>query len=209
MTKQELFGAIEQLNGDNLIILAGKIQREDTSYLQSYEALAEFFAATRFEQPNDFVCAAHLVYAWMPKVLNLNFEAGEEDLIQPALVALKAAAGDAPLAEDQLLAIAAPFNGSLVAPSKMLHFRNPDLYAIWDSRVVKGLLSLRQAGILQKPHHQLMQRLDLFLAYQEKMRMLVREEPVRSMEVLGLAGATAMRRAEYCLFLAGRGRNES
>ncbi len=85
----------------------------------------------------------------------------------------------------------------------MLHFRNPSLYAIWDSRVVLGLLRTDGSPAAQKPHHQLMQRVDLFTAYQERLRTLTEDTRVQSMQVPGLGKATAMRRAEYCLFWRG------
>ncbi len=83
MTRSDITDAIGRLDAERLTDVASGIEAQDSSYLSSYEALAEFFAATPFDQINDFIRAAHLVYAWMPRVLKLEFKADGERLDRP------------------------------------------------------------------------------------------------------------------------------
>jgi hypothetical protein len=52
------------------------------------------------------------------------------------------------------------FNNSLIGTSKILHFLNPENYAIWDSRVFRYLTNHKL-----KPHTYRLENIPLYLSY--------------------------------------------
>lgn len=101
-----------------------------SSYLASYPALIEHFQAIERFTANQFIVAAHLVYGWMPTILTLNFSSLPE-----ALPLINAARRGVILTAPELALLAGTVNNSVIGASKLLHFTNPSLYPIWDSRV--------------------------------------------------------------------------
>lgn len=106
---------------------------QDDSYVASYPYLLKYFSSKTSFAPEDVVLGAHMAYGWMPTVLELYPEPGN-DLVTAAELLTKAKAGSA-LTATELESLAALVNNSLVGASKLLHFVAPDHYAIWDSRV--------------------------------------------------------------------------
>ncbi len=178
--------------------------KNDQPYLAAYPHLRHFISECAFETDADFILAAHLVYAWMPRVLKLTITGADGiNLLQPASEALRKAKGADSLSASELQSIAAPFNGSYVAPSKLLHFRNPTRYAIWDSRVLRGIVRITGNPDFNIYHYH-MCRLELFEAYQNKLFELASELPTGYIYIPGQEKATPLRRLEYLLFVAGR-----
>lgn len=74
MIKETLREAIRTLSIDKIETVAHQISTtEEDHYLRSYAALRDFISGSAFAKTDDFVLAAHLVYAWMPRVLKLEF----------------------------------------------------------------------------------------------------------------------------------------
>lgn len=109
------------------------IMRDD-SYVISYPHLIAFFANKNLILPADVVCGAHMVYGWMPTVLELYPDRERIDLDEAArLLTLAKTSGS--LTQGQLESLAGLVNNSLVGASKLLHFVAPTHFAIWDSKV--------------------------------------------------------------------------
>ena len=78
---------------------------------------------------------AHLVYGWMPKILNYSRKNNQDwEIFQATLI------------ENQNEALSVveniqfpPTNNAWVGMSKTLHFLNPMMFPIWDSKVAKVL----------------------------------------------------------------------
>lgn len=73
---------------------------------------------------------ACLAYAWMPTILNFKSQKFAE-----SLQALNQARQGELISKKQYDILARLINNSEVGASKLLHFVNPNKYAIWDSRV--------------------------------------------------------------------------
>jgi hypothetical protein len=81
-----------------------------------------------------FVRGAHLVYGWMPKVLNLHTQPPNLTLAQAAAL-LESARTQGIISDEHLSQLVSVVNNSIVGTSKLLHFVRPDIFPIWDSNV--------------------------------------------------------------------------
>lgn len=115
------------------------------TYIRSYPHLLSYFQSKREFNSSDFVCGAHMVYGWMPTILELHPEPPNVDLDAAALILTNARSTRA-LVDSELDRLAEVMNNSLVGVSKLLHFAAPDSFAIWDSRIYTYLHG-------RKPHH--------------------------------------------------------
>jgi hypothetical protein len=82
----------------------------------------------------EFICGTHIVYGWMPTVLDLNptnipngLKRGAELLTQVKETKR--------LTDIEIALLAKLVNNSLVGTSKLLHFTAPNAFAIWDSKI--------------------------------------------------------------------------
>ena len=108
--------------------------RPGNSYIRSYPHILSYFADKTTFDTADFVRGAHLVYGWMPTVLNLYPEPPNIDLAGGAALLTKARA-DGKLSDEEIARLAKLVNNSLVGASKLLHFVAPNDFAIWDSKI--------------------------------------------------------------------------
>jgi len=108
--------------------------RADESYIISYPHLLDFFATKATISAGDVVCGAHMVYGWMPTILDLYTKAHGLDLVGAAQL-LNKARDAGTLTDADLQRLAGLINNSLVGASKLLHFVAPSQFAIWDSKV--------------------------------------------------------------------------
>jgi hypothetical protein len=106
----------------------------ENSYIIAYPYILVHFQSLNDFTERDFVCGAHIVYGWMPTVLDLNpakssinFRRGGELLTQ--------ARRDGNLSDTEIQQLAGLVNRSLVGVSKLLHFTAPNAFAIWDSKI--------------------------------------------------------------------------
>lgn len=76
----------------------------------------------------------------MPKIINLNLDKEEQVLDLLNLVKKGGL-----LIEPELEILKKAINNSLVGLSKLLHFINPEIYAIWDSRIYRYLTEKKTA----------------------------------------------------------------
>lgn len=106
----------------------------DDSHVDSYPYLLEYFSSKPSFDAGDVVRGAHMIYGWMPTILELHPEQGRSGLDEAAQTLAKAKAGSA-LFDEEIETLAALVNNSLVGASKLLHFVAPNHFPIWDSKV--------------------------------------------------------------------------
>ena len=106
-------------------------EKRKRSYLISYPHFVRFFAEREKIDVQELVIGANFTYGWMPtvfvwkndnfdSVLNLLNDVKNKNLI---------------LSTDEFLEIKSLINESIVGTSKILHFINPSIYPIWDSKI--------------------------------------------------------------------------
>jgi len=105
--------------------------------------LAHFRSMPRPLAESDLIAALHIVYGWMPTIarpgLSLRVIAESRAKLLQTMEAARIAREPAlTTAEVDLLKRFA--NNSTVGASKLLHFFNPAVYAIWDSRVARRFM---------------------------------------------------------------------
>ncbi len=101
------------------------------SYSASYPEFLKYFNDINGQlTDHHLVIGSHFVYGWMPTIVKLKIsELGE------VLTALNKAKAGGKLKADELVLLKKCINNSIVGASKLLHFINPNIYAIWDSRI--------------------------------------------------------------------------
>jgi hypothetical protein len=104
------------------------------SYILSYPHLVSYFASRPAITPDEVVQGAHMVYGWMPTVLELDMAAAKGASLQ-RIATLLGLAREGDLDGRQLGELKGMVNNSIVGASKLLHFVAPDRYPIWDSRI--------------------------------------------------------------------------
>ena len=77
---------------------------------------------------------AHLAYGWMPTILSFHFN---ENMSRHLLNAYEVNNFQSGLSIVNALKFS-PVNNSWVGLSKVLHFMNPEIFPIWDSKVAKN-----------------------------------------------------------------------
>jgi hypothetical protein len=118
---------------------------QDDSYILSYPHILSYFSAKSTFDAADLVRGAHMVYGWMPTVLELYPDPPNHDLAAGAALLTKAKSAGA-LSDQEIGSLSAIINNSLVGASKLLHFVAPDQFAIWDSKIYAFVFE-------KKPHN--------------------------------------------------------
>lgn len=109
-----------------------KIQR-DSDYL-SYPEFLKYFNDLKIITRHNLTIGINFTYGWMPTIFDFRSDNFDEALD----ILNKAKSGIKPTA-DNLALLKGLLNNSLVGTTKLLHFINPDNFAIWDSRVYRYL----------------------------------------------------------------------
>ncbi|MDG1331201.1 MAG: hypothetical protein P8P74_02650 [Crocinitomicaceae bacterium] len=132
---------------ENLVIdipklsLATRVSEKRTlSYIISYPHFIQFVQDKEILQRQELTIAANLVYAWMPTVFvwkNDNF-----DRVLELLNDVKK--NNLQLSKGEFKEVKSLINNSVVGTSKILHFMNPTLYPIWDSKINVFLGGIKQ-----------------------------------------------------------------
>ena len=107
-----------------------KKQTYDISYLEFLKYFNNIETITK----HHLIIGINFTYGWMPTIFDFRSENFEEALD----ILNKAKSGVVPTVE-QLKILKGLFNNSLVGATKLLHFINPEKFAIWDSRVYNYL----------------------------------------------------------------------
>ena len=120
------------------------------SYLLSYPEFIAYFADLDEITRHNVIIAANFTYGWMPRILTFK----SQDLAT-AVAILNAARGQRVIGERELSSLRNLIDNSLVGVSKLLHFINPTLYAIWDRRVYTYINGSYSQVQIQKPRNYL------------------------------------------------------
>lgn len=113
-----------------------KFKKDDkiNSYMISYPHFLKYFEDRTNIDEHDLIIGINFVYGWIPTIFNYcstNFK-------DASVILNRAKQGYIPTTND-LNTLKGLFNNSLVGTSKLLHFINPEYFAIWDSKVYKYL----------------------------------------------------------------------
>tara|TARA_R100000935_G_scaffold58100_1_gene93915 strand:+ start:83 stop:646 length:564 start_codon:yes stop_codon:yes gene_type:complete len=123
---------------------------EENSYLNSYQEFIEYFKNVTKIEKHHLVISSHFVYGWMPTILKLKLTNLDE-----VLSILNKAKTNEILNSNELEILRLSINNSLVGSSKLLHFINPKIYPIWDSKIFKYWSGNKTTYGIQKPENYL------------------------------------------------------
>jgi hypothetical protein len=175
----------------------GKKRRE--SYKNAYPFFVQYFKGVEEIKEKDLVIAAHFVYGWMPRVLTLKF-----DNIEDVLKTLNKAKQNVVLDEKEIQLLMVCINNSLVGVSKVLHFINPNKYAIWDSNIYAYLKNEHNSKGKNKQSG--IKNVELYLGYLRKLDEIAKQHKFQVLyEAIKLKikyAVTPMRAIEYVMFHA-------
>jgi hypothetical protein len=104
------------------------------NYEISYREFLKYFKDTKTITKHNLVVSINFTYGWMPTIFNFR----SDNFNQAIKILNNAKKGIVPTCH-QLDILKGLFNNSLVGTSKLLHFINPDKFAILDSRVYRYL----------------------------------------------------------------------
>lgn len=129
-----------------------EIDNHEDKYNKSYYYFITYFAEKSQLTEQDLVVGANFTYGWMPTILNFK----SDEFTEAVLIINKAKQSER-ISTENIQTLKRLINNSLVGVSKLLHFINPEVYAIWDSRVCNFLTG--------KCHRQKVENIDLFWSY--------------------------------------------
>jgi hypothetical protein len=129
------------------------------SYTTSYPHLIAFFKNKDNLDYSDFIQGIHMIYAWMPTIPKLNLQDDKEFEKKCVHIINRVKSGNI-IDRDEVTFLKSVINNSLVGLSKLLHFINPDIYAIWDSRVYRYIHQ-------KEPYHSAVNNLEQYIDYIE------------------------------------------
>ena len=138
-----------------------QVNRTD-SYIVSYPHILSYFSGRVSFDAADLVRGAHMVYGWMPTIVELHVGSPSLDLSVGGELLTKAKI-EGSLTDAELASLASLVNHSLVGASKLLHFVAPDRFAIWDSKIFAFVFG-------QRPHNYRVNRIPSYRAYLEALR---------------------------------------
>lgn len=101
---------------------------------RSYPEFLRYFVDLKTIKQHNLIIGINFVYGWMPTIFDFRSDNFDEAL----KILNKAKHGTIPTT-DELRLLKGLLNNSMVGTSKLLHFINPETFAIWDSRVYRYL----------------------------------------------------------------------
>ena len=140
---------------DRVFAVGPKTNIGGKSYIRSYRAIEAHFRDIADFDAEAFIVAAHVVYGWMPTILELAAETDKE-LEAAASVLNRSRSGS--ITDNDLDMLIRIVNNSLVGTSKLLHFTSPAHFAIWDSHVYSFVFD-------REPYHYRMNNIADFRQY--------------------------------------------
>lgn len=119
----------------------------------SYFEFLKYFNELDTINKHHLIIGINFTYGWMPTIFEFCTNQFEEALA----ILNNAKKGKIPTKEE-LAVLKGLLNNSLVGTSKLLHFVNPSIFAIWDSRVYRYLTG-------KEPHDYRIGNFESFLSY--------------------------------------------
>lgn len=149
---------LSKLTTVTLLDKAKNLKRRDEKeqQLTSYSFMLKF--AQRVKKDLDKIALiglAHMAYGWMPTMIrhirsDFNLAVWKKKIEKGSLE------------KDFLEEVMALTNDSIVGTSKLLHFLNPEMYPIYDSKVY--------TSVTNEDKHNLSKDIDNFVEYSERLR---------------------------------------
>jgi len=106
----------------------------EQTYNVSYLEFIQYFKKINTITKHNVIIGINFTYGWMPTIFDFRSKNFDESIE----ILNNAKNGTIPTAH-QLETLKRLFNNSLVGTTKLLHFINPKVFAIWDSRVYRYL----------------------------------------------------------------------
>jgi hypothetical protein len=166
---------------------------DDLTYDKSYVYFLKYFENKNILTEEDLIISANFTYGWMPTILNFKSDKFNEcvNILNKSKIKDRLEYGEVETLKSLI-------NNSLVGTSKLLHFINPDKYAIWDSRVCKFLSNVT--------HKYFIEQIDIYYQYLDICSALIKEknyEPIHQkyIEYIG-HDATKLKSIEQLMFLS-------
>ena len=110
------------------------LKAEEYLYNFTYPEFIKYFNNINTITKHHLIIGINFIYGWMPTAFNFRSENFDQ-----ALRILNDAKRGLNPTETELELLKGLLNNSLVGTAKLLHFINPDVFAIWDSRVYRYL----------------------------------------------------------------------
>lgn len=139
------------------------------TYNHSYQEFVKFFKNNPINEHN-LILGCYFTYGWMPTILK-NFDG---TLIDHSIIAsLNGVKDGKKLDSESLKTLKTIVNNSIIGASKLLHFINPKLYPIWDSRVCNF--------IYNKKYHDFVNNISTYKKYVSKVEELLLDKKIIKM----------------------------
>jgi hypothetical protein len=139
---------------EQLTKIANNIDSTKENYFQSYTHFLNYFKNLDSINLENIFIGISFTYSWMPTILkSIKLENSEK-----VISILNDVKTGKQINEEQLSILKTSFNNSLVGTSKLLHFINPNQYAIWDSRVFRFLNN-------EEPHKYKLEKPEVYIEY--------------------------------------------
>lgn len=151
---------------DSLFAVAKGLNPKKENYLQAYPHFINYFNTLNEIELKDLFIGISFTYSWMPTMLKSIIIEDEKKVLSTLNKVKKGWL----IKEEDLKILKNTFNNSLVGTSKLLHFINPHVYAIWDSRVFRFICN-------EKPYTSRLERPQAYLKYLALLNSL-KKEPV-------------------------------
>jgi hypothetical protein len=161
---------------------------KENSYLVAYPEFIKYFKRTNSIEKHHLIIGSHFVYGWMPTIIDLNISK-----LKDILNLLNEVKKGKILNAQELEILKKCINNSMVGVSKLLHFINPENYAIWDSRILKFCTGQSSQYGIEKPQNYLVyiDKLNEFIVHPnyDQFHALVEEKlgykvtPMRALEI--------------------------
>lgn len=165
------------------------------SYFVSYPEFLAYFQNSEVVTRHQLIISSNFTYGWMPTILDFD-PTHLDDLLSIINSAKK---GRIPN-ESELETLQRCLNKSLVGASKLLHFVNPNSFAIWDNRVYRYLTKT-------EPHHYRLNKPASYLTYLQFCKELITQHKYekihRSMITKIGYEMTMYRTVELIMYLTG------
>lgn len=100
----------------------------------SYLEFIKYFSNIDVIERHHLIIGINFTYGWMPTIFQFKSDAFDE-----AITILNNVKSGRIPSVDELIVLRKLFNNSIVGSSKILHFINPEKFAIFDSRVYRYL----------------------------------------------------------------------
>jgi hypothetical protein len=191
-----------------------KIERDNDfiSFNKSYIEFIKYFKEKNELIYSDFIIGANFTYGWMPTILKIrkNDKHDENEDKTNKIVEIINKAKNAKsyneLEDNDYEILKEAINNSYVGASKLLHFINPEVYGIWDSRVHNFL-----QGVTRINNGTYSNRYELFIDYQKTLHELKKDTDIieKMASFLKDHNLSTIRKIELIMFINGRRRNNT